>query len=87
MLIETAAKINGHCSCIPSEYSLLYGGTSAFIPYISAAISSVPKEIYEVGKLAGASVVKKTTYITIPMIGNTYKGCRHSLHRGQYEGI
>lgn len=38
-----------------------------------SAISAVPQEIYEMAEIDGASGIKKSLYITLPMITNTLK--------------
>lgn len=38
-----------------------------------SAISAVPQEIYEMAEIDGASGIKKSLFITLPMIKNTLK--------------
>lgn len=49
----------------------VYAGLNMII--ISAGMAAIPEDIYESGKLDGATGFKKTIYITIPMLAETLK--------------
>lgn len=51
----------------------VWGGLGNYMVYFLAGLQRVPKEIYESAELDGASWVRKTVCITLPMLGPVLK--------------
>jgi raffinose/stachyose/melibiose transport system permease protein len=54
---------------------LVWQNIGFYLVIILAGFQSIPKEIFEVSELDGATGIKKAVYITLPLLNNTFKVC------------